>query len=230
MNYCISCGTKLDPLQRYCTKCNAEVSGNAGAQIEQIEKKQSAESSHPGEKLKIDRVGSTLLGLFTCGIWWTLFIRKWSELHLRYYKDKLTYSDNAQSSEILNSVQQSTNRALLLSSVTLVMLSAGLAIIIISFIWEVLLDIGVFPLPEGLFWFYCWVSLSMLAVTWASVLLGIFKALKLQSSSWYPLNGSSEIISVTVLWCVVALGLLPLLIFPPIYAGSVNKYVSILIE
>jgi len=112
--------------------------------------------------------------------------------------------------------------------ITVVLLSIGLLILITSFFWEVVFDIGGFPLPEGPFWFYCWISLSMLAVTWASVLFGIFKVLELQSSNWFPFGGSSGILITTIIWCIAALGLLPLVIFPPIASGSVNKYVSTL--
>ena len=230
MNYCTFCGTKLDPSQRYCTNCGAEVTGEVAVnpQIDQIEEKQSVESNHPAEKLKIDSVGLTILGLVTFGIWWTIFIKKWSVKHLNYYEDNFMNADEQRSSEIFSSVRKSTDRSLQLSTIILVMLSAGLGILIISFIWEVVLDIGGFPLPEEPFWLYCWISLGMLAVTWASVLLGIVNVLKLQSSIWYPLNASPEISAVTAIWCVAALGLLPLAIFPPIYSGSVNKYVYLL--
>jgi len=110
------------------------------------------------------------------------------------------------------------------------MISAGLLILILALFWEEVLDIGGFPIPEGPFWFYCWISLSMLAVTWASLLFGIFKVLELKSSAWLPLNGSAGIILTTIIWCIVALGILPLVIFPPIYSGSVNKYVSFLTD
>jgi len=232
MNYCTFCGTKLDQSHRYCSNCGAQVSGtiSVNPKNSEIENETMGKTNSPEDKLKIDVVGSTILGLITFGIWWALFIKKWSELYLKYYEDKSSNSMDAQSSEILNSVKQSTNRTLQLSTITLVMLSAGLIILFISFLWEVVLDIGGFPLPEGPFWFYCWISLSMLAVTWASILYGIFKVLELKSSGWLPLNGSSGIILTTVIWCVVALGLLPLVIFPPIYSGSVNKYVSSLTD
>lgn len=230
MSYCTICGAKLESSNRYCTNCGADVTGEVAInpKITVTGNNQSAKTGHSAEQLKIDPVSSTILGLITFGIWWTLFIKKWSELHLKYYEDKAAGKNEEQFLEILKSVRQSTNRSVQLSTITLVMLSAGLIILIISFIYEVVLDIGVFPLPEGPFWFYCWISLSMLAVTWASVLLGLFKILKLQSSNWSPLNGSSEIKLVTAIWCIAALGLLPLLIFPPIFSGSVNKYVSFL--
>lgn len=232
MSYCTSCGAKLEQEDRCCTNCGADVSGTilVNPQNSEIENESMWKTNSPEDRLKIDVVGSTILGLITLGIWWVLFIKKWSELHLKYYEDKSSNSMDAQSSEILNSVKQSTNRTLQLSTITLVMLGAGLIILFISFLWEVILDIGGFPLPEGLFWFYCWISLSMLAVTWATLLFGIFKVLELKSSGWLPLNGSSGIILTTSTWCVLALGLLPLVIFPPIYSGSVNKYVSFLTD
>jgi hypothetical protein len=232
MKYCTICGAKLESSNHYCTNCGADVRGEVAInpKITVTRNNQSAKIGHSAEQLKIDPVGSTILGLITLGIWWTLFIKKWSELHLKYYEKKLVNNDEEQFIEILKSVRQSTNRSVQLSTITLVMLSAGLIILIITFIYEVVLDIGGFPLPEEPFWFYCWVSLSMLAVTWASVLLGLFKILKLQSFNWFPLNGSSEIVFVTAIWCIVALGLLPLLIFPPVFSGSVNKYVSILTD
>ncbi len=232
MSYCTSCGAKLELEDRFCTNCGANVSGKIlfNPKNSEIENKPMGKTNSPKDRLKIDVVGSTILGLITLGIWWVLFIKKWSELHHKYYEDKFTNSKDVHSSEILNSVKQSGNRTFQLSTITLVMLTAGLIILVLSFIWEIVLDIGVFPLPESLFWFYCWISLSMLAVTWASLLYGIFKILELKSSGWLPLNGSLGIILTTVIWCVVALGLLPLVIFPPIYSGSVNKYVSFLTD
>lgn len=229
MNNCTSCGTKLEPGDRFCTNCGTAVSEITPANTQNgITKNSQTNRSTAG--LSIDIIGSTIIGLVTFGIWWAFKIKKWSELHLKYYEDKFTNSDDVQSSVILSRVKRSTNRTIQLATITAVMISAGLLILILALFWEEVLDIGGFPIPEGPFWFYCWVSLSMLAVTWGSVLFGIFKVLELQSSNWLPLGGSSGIIVTTIVWCVLALGLLPLVIFPPITSGSVNKYIATLID
>jgi len=230
MKHCTICGTELEPGDRFCTNCGTAVSGTnlTNTQNGEIENKHLGKTNHSAEILKIDTVGSTIIGLITFGVWWAFKLKKWSELHLSYYEDKFTDSKDAQSSEIFSTVKQSTSRTVQLAMITVVLLSIGLLILITSFFWEVVFDIGGFPLPEGPFWFYCWISLSMLAVTWASVLVGIFKVLELQSSIWFPFGGSSEILITTIIWCIAALGLLPLVIFPPIASGSVNKYVSTL--
>jgi len=230
MNHCTSCRTELEPGDRFCTNCGAAVSGTntTNQQNDEIANKHLVKTIHSAEGLKIDAVGSTIIGLVTFGVWWAFKLKNWSELHLKYYEDKFKNSNDEQSSEILNTVKKSTSRTVQLAMITIVLLSIGLLTLITAFFWEVVFDIGGFPLPEGPFWFFCWVSLSMLAVTWASVLFGIFKVLELQSSNWLPLGGSSGILVTTIIWCVAALGLLPLVIFPPIASGSVNKYVSTL--
>jgi predicted nucleic acid-binding Zn ribbon protein len=230
MNYCTSCGTELEPDNRFCTNCGAKVSAASNQQTDENGTSALKTSNSSTEKLRIDIIGSTIIGLMTFSIWWTFKLKKWSEIHLKYYEDKYANSNNVQSSEILNIVKQSTNRTVQLSMITAVLLFIGVSILILSFFWEVVLDLGGFPLPEGPFWFYFWLSLSMLAISWASVLFSILKVLELRSSKWLPLGGSSGIIVTTVIWCIVALGVLPLAIFPPIASGSVNKYVSILTE
>jgi len=229
MNNCTSCGTKLDPGDRFCTNCGTAVSETTPATTQNGITKNTQINSSTVE-LSIDIIGSTIIGLITFGIWWAFKLKNWSELHLKFYEDKFTDTKDEKSSEILNTVKQSTSRTVQLAMITIVLLSIGLLTLIISFFYEVVLDIGAFPLPEGPFWFYCWISLSMLAVTWASVLFSILKVLELRSSIWLPLNGSSGIILTTVIWCVLALGLLPLVIFPPITSGSVNKYIATLID
>ena len=227
MSPCTSCGTKLDPGDRFCSNCGSAVSGTTSANKQNDITKNTQTNSSAAE-LSIDIIGSTIIGLVTFGIWWAFKLKKWSELHLKYYEDNLSDFKGEKYSEIPSAVNQSTSRTVQLAMITIVLLSIGLLTLIISFFWEVVFDIGGFPLPEGPFWFFCWISLSMLAVTWASVLFGILNVLELQSSNWLPLNGSSGIILTTLIWCVLALGLLPLVIFPPIASGTVNKYVSTL--
>ncbi len=230
MSHCASCGTILDPDNRFCTNCGNAVSETNTSSIKngEVKDRHLERNNQSAERLRMDTVGWTIIGLITFGIWWAFKLKKWSELHLKYYEDNFSDSKGEKYSEILSAVNQSTSRTVQLAIITVVLLSIGLLTLITSFFWEVVFDIGGFPLPEGPFWFFCWISLSMLAVTWASVLFGILKVLELQSSNWLPLNGSSGIILTTIIWCVLALGLLPLLIFPPIAAGSVNKYVSTL--
>ena len=229
MKHCTSCGTELEPEYRFCTNCGTPVSEANQTGTQNITSKDTLSNSSVAE-LRIDILIATILGLVTFGIWWTLKLKSWSELHLKYYEEHFADSGEAKSSEILSAVNQSTNRTLQLAMITLVLLSIALTVLIVSFFYEVVFDIGAFPMPEELFWFYCWISLSMLAITWASVLFGILNILKLQSSNWLPLDGSTGIIITTVIWCILALGLLPLVIFPPIASGSVNKYVATLAE
>jgi hypothetical protein len=111
--------------------------------------------------------------------------------------------------------------------------AVAIATLAAAFVWEVMLRKGAFPLPEEPFWSFCWLTLSVLALTWGSLaselramLEGVDRSGSIDDVPWL-LRGGYRIHAMVFLNIVLALGLLPLVIFPPIAASAVNRYVEL---
>jgi len=124
------------------------------------------------------------------------------------------------------------------------MLGIGVGVFLFSFLWEVVLDKGPTPIitaspdTETMFFCYLWLASAMLPVTYGSLLFEIRYILAAErvepiashvsAVDELPVltsGGGGAIVVVAVVHFVVALGVLPLLVFPPIIASSLNKYV-----
>ncbi len=96
--------------------------------------------------------------------------------------------------------------------------------------WDVTANNGPFEIDEGFFWFLCWLDLAFLAVTWGSVIFEVRRAMATvgprQVDSWLLSGGDGRVIFIVLLNAALALGLLPLVIFPPIAASALNRYVN----
>jgi hypothetical protein len=175
----------------------------------------------------------TFLGLITLGLYWAFVFAGWSRRHAA--SKIAAFSQHGASAEVLNQIDRRSRRTQRLALAFKIMGAVAIATLAAAFVWEVMLRKGAFPLPEGGFWAFCWLTLSVLALTWGSLLSELRAILKLEGVSrsgslddvpWL-LRGGYRIPAMVLLNIVVALGLLPLVIFPPIAASAVNGYVEI---
>ena len=80
MSHCASCGTILDPDNRFCTNCGNAVSETnpPGIKNGEVKDRYLDRNNQSAERLRIDTVGWTIIGLITFGIWWVFKLKKWS--------------------------------------------------------------------------------------------------------------------------------------------------------
>lgn len=177
------------------------------------------------------RVGlGTFLGLITAGLYWAFVFPQWSRRHAAAIIASLKQQGVA--ADVLAQIERRSRRTQNLGR-ALKFLGA-IVMLATAFVWEEVLRRGAFPMPEEPFWVFCWLVLSTLALTWGSLVLELRKILDLQNTAspsasdsrpWLLGGGNSRIPFMVLLNIVLALGLLPLVIFPPIAASAVNSYV-----
>jgi len=191
---------------------------------------------------------SWILGLITVGAYWSFFFARWSKRHHAY----LTLLGVGLSSEgIPNSLSEGaapgsrrTQRLGLASGIMIIVMAGLLALAFLG--WDISANNGPFEIDEGLLWFLCWLALALLAMTWASMLFELRRAIDtdvalwqsnqslqsrssedLEAYSWFLSGTGARIAGILLLNIVAALGLLPLVIFPPLAASSMNKYLNL---
>jgi len=172
----------------------------------------------------------TILGLLTGGLYWAFVFSRWSQRHA----DLLTGALREQGAppEPSFAVARGSRRTRLLALLLKILGTIALITLAWSFVWEVVQRRGPFPIPEEPFWLFCWVALSTLALTWGSLALEVRSTLDYlatqgvaQSRPWLLGGGRGRIPVMVLLNVILALGLLPLVIFPPLAASALNGYV-----
>jgi len=175
----------------------------------------------------------TFLGLITLGLYWAFVFTGWSRRHAAAKVAAL--GQRGVSSDVLAQIERRSRRTQRLGLAFTIMGAVAIAILVAAFYWEIVLRKGPFPMPEGPVWFFCWLTLSTLALAWGSLASELRAILELEGHNragatdnvpWL-LRGGYRIHAMVFLNIVVALGLLPLVIFPPIAASAVNGYVEI---
>ena len=173
------------------------------------------------DSLNIRTFGYTILGLLTGGVFWGFYFANWSRRH-----------QEALSAASSNTGTSTSRRSVVLGTIMGVMgivLLFSLALDIFAD-WDVTANNGPFEIDEGFFWFLCWLTLALLAVTWGSVIFEVRRAMSIVGprdvDSWLLSGGDGRVIFIVLLNAALALGLLPLVIFPPIAASALNKYVN----
>lgn len=184
-----------------------------------------------GSKLRVGL--GTLLGLITLGLYWAFVFTAWSRHHAAV--KGATLGQRGVTTTVLAQIESRSRRTQRLGLAFKVMGTIAILILAASFYWEIVVRKGAFPLPEGAFWTFCWLTLSVLALTWGSLASELRAILELEGGDragasdnvpWL-LRGGYRIHAMVFLNIVVALGLLPLVIFPPIAASAVNGYVEL---
>ena len=187
------------------------------------------------EKMKIDTVVATILGLVTLGIYWIVFFRKWllrnQNYKESYYAIKLEKSDSL---VFIQRLRNRTERNMKLSKLTGILLVIGLVIFLIEAYVELFTRSR--PLfPEEPFWFYVWLTFSLFALLLGSIALQLRKTMLEEDEQgmgietpkpWLLSGGGTRIYILTILNIILALGLLPFIIFPPITSSAINGYVD----
>lgn len=174
----------------------------------------------------------TLWGLVTLGLYWAYSFSVWSRRHAQLMHQILKRQGS--SSAVLLTIEQNTRRTQRFSGIFIVLAAVALCVLGLALVWEVILRRGPFPAPEEAVWFLCWVTLSILALVWGSLLLELRTILDLgtgedflpDSRPWLLRGPKGKIVLMMLTNIVLALGVLPLLIFPPIAAKTVNGYVA----
>jgi hypothetical protein len=175
----------------------------------------------------------TFLGLITVGLYWAFVFTGWSRRHAGVKVAALRQHGVA--AEVLAQVQRRSRRTQTLGLALKIMGIVAITTLVLAFVWEVVLRKGPFPIPEEAFWFFCWLALSTLALTWGSLASELRAILDIEGGDrlgaidkvpWL-LRGGYRIHAMVLLNIVVALGILPLIIFPPIAASAVNGYVQL---
>ena len=175
----------------------------------------------------------TFLGLITLGLYWAFVFTGWSRRHAVAKIAALT--QRGVSTEVLAQIDRRSRRTQRLGLAFKIMGIVAIATLAAAFVWEIVLRKRAFPLPEEPFWFFCWLTLSVLALTWGSLASELRAILELEGGSrpgtsddvpWL-LRGGYRIHAMVLVNIVLALGVLPLVIFPPIAASAVNGYVRL---
>jgi len=194
------------------------------------------------DNLKINTFVGTIFGLITAGLYWVLYLTSWSRRHAMQKLVTYEHLYDIDTTTIQDRIKRSSKRTLALGWTATVMIAVGLVLSLFSLLWEVFLDKGPTPIisdVEALFWLYLWLASAMLPVTYGSLLFELRYILEVErtdpiasrlrkpsSLPALPSGGAGAIICIALIHFVLALGLLPLLIFPPIIASSINKYVD----
>jgi hypothetical protein len=172
----------------------------------------------------------TFLGLITAGLYWAFVFPNWSHRHAQLKIAAL--QKRGVTPTIIAEVQRRAQRTHKLGFALKIMGTIAVVILALAFLWEIILDLGGFPIPEGPFWLFCWITLSTLALTWGSLAHELRWILNFEANiakscnrPWLLGGSKSRITVLVVINIVSALGLLPLVIFPPIAANAVNGYV-----
>ena len=195
--------------------------------------------------LKINTLLGTVLGLITGGLYWAVYFTSWSKRHATQKLASYERLSDIDTGATQDRVKRASKRTVLLGRVTTVMLGIGVALFLFALLWEVVLDRGPTPIltaspdTETMFFCYLWLASAMLPITYGSLLFEIRYILAaeraepitshLTTVDELPLltsGGGGAIVVTTIVHFVVALGVLPLLVFPPIIASSLNRYVS----
>ena len=170
--------------------------------------------------LNIATFGYTILGLVTGGVFWGFYLAQWSRKHQRAL------------SGISSRVGIPTSRRSVVLGRTMAIMGMVLLFLLgLAFFtgWDVTANNGPFEIDEEFFWFLCWVASALLALTWGSVMFEVRCAMSIvgprQVDSWLLSGGAGRVIFFVLLNATFALGLLALVIFPPIAASALNKYV-----
>jgi len=181
----------------------------------------------PWRSLRIPAFWFTLLGLFTGGAFWRFYSARWSRRHARTLLD-------AGVPACL--VIRASIRTRVLGIATGSMILLALFLLAVELGWESTRSGMLWPFPEEAFWGFCWVSLAMLAVTLGSLLRELSRHVfdgappgvsSLTPTPWLLRDeGGDRIWWTAALNAAIALGLLPLLIFPPLAASTVNGYLN----
>ncbi|MCP5319924.1 MAG: hypothetical protein H7A12_03725 [Pseudomonadales bacterium] len=172
----------------------------------------------------------TILGLLTGGLYWAFVFSRWSQRHADLRT--ATLSRQKAAPEATHAVERKSRRTRLLALLLKVLGSIALITLVWAFIWEVVQRRGPFPIPEEPFWVFCWVALSTLALTWGSLASEVRSSMEYLATQgiaphrpWLLGGGRGRIPAMVILNVILALGLLPLVIFPPLAASAVNNYV-----
>nr|MBN2276200.1 hypothetical protein [candidate division Zixibacteria bacterium] len=183
-----------------------ETGSSSGSSLENTER----------NTLNIPTLGYTLLGLLTGGVFWSFYFACWARKHQEIVGQKLPKT------------RRSTVIGVMTGSLGMVLLF----FIVLSLVtgWDVTANNGPFEINEEFFWFLCWIDLALVGVTWGSVIFEVRNAMSIigpdRVDAWLLSGGKERVVILVLINVVFALGLLPLVIFPPIAASSLNKYVN----
>lgn len=162
--------------------------------------------------LRIPTFWCTILGLLTVGVFWGFYFAHWSSRHQK-----------ALSSISSNIGVPASRRSTILGMIMGIMSSVLIFCLIIMVFndFEIAVEI-MGPL--------CWLALALLAVTWGSVIFEVRRAMFFvephQVDSLMLSGGNGRIIIAVLLNAAIALTILPLVIFVPMVAYELNKYVE----
>lgn len=186
------------------------------------------------QKMKFSTTVVTILGLFTVGGYWILFLKKWLDKN-RAYKQSFYVSRLEESvrKPFLDRLQTRTDRNLKLANITGILLAIGLVLFIVETFAELYLRKILFD--EEPFWFFVWLVFSLFAVLLAAIALQLKQTMeeeeKLLINSkknvpWLLKGDKTKIYILVFLNIICALGLLPFVVFPPILGSALNGYVE----
>ncbi len=186
------------------------------------------------EKMKINTITATILGVITVGGYWIVFLRRWliknQDYKELFYTKKL---EEPVRRAYIEQLKKRTKKNLKLINIIGLLLAIGLTLFLIETFAELYLRKVLFD--EEPFWFFVWVVFSLFAVLLASIAIQMQKTLTEESDlslddktklPWLLNDAKTKIYVLVFLNIVCALGLLPFVIFPPILGTALNGYVE----
>jgi len=185
-------------------------------------------------KMKIDTFSATILGLISIGVYWVFLLKKWLVKNQNYKKSfyKSRFKE-LESNRFIEKLNNRTKKNIKIANIVGIMLAIGLVMFFIESYAELVLH--KYPIPEDLFWFYVWLTFSLFAILLASIALQLRKT-ELEENEiltgedfkrpWLLDGEGKRIYILAGINIILALGLLPFIIFPPILSSAINGYVE----
>ena len=187
-------------------------------------------------KMKINTFTATILGLISVGFYWVFLLKEWLKKH-KEYKERM-YSNrlnNADRNKLIKNLKVRTRKTLKLVRLIKVLLLVGISVFLTEMVSELYFNKILFP--EEPFWFFVWLVFSLFALLLASLAVLLRQTLLDENiyletpdesrKPWLLKGGGKRIYILAILNIILALGLLPFIIFPPILSSAMNKYIEI---
>ena len=192
--------------------------------------------------LKIETLSATLLGLITGGFFCARTYKKWCISHKSYKLGIYEQINFEEKNSLQAKFVEKIDLIIRLANINEKFILSCVGLLVGAFIWEEILHKRNFlMLPEEYFWGFIWITLSLLGVIWALIILqlqeirrneqtiegrAIDEAYLAKNTSWLLKGNGGRVYALLIINIILALGLLPLIIFPPLAFSAINNYVN----